>query len=112
MAEVFISARAAGGDRHTVVILVAIIPSEKPTVWPSKDIAGQQKAGRPTEKRKESEGCKFLKKPWLMHLQHLHTNMIGYLKITKLLSLVAISAVEKVWLWSIFLDGAMGDGIR
>jgi len=47
-----------------------------------------------------------------MHLQHLHTGMIGYLKMTKLSSLVAISAVEKVWLWSIFLDGAMGDGIQ
>lgn len=112
MAEVFISAGAVGGDRPTVVILVAIIPSEKPTVWPSKDIAGQQKAGRPTGKRKEDEGCKFLKKPWLMHLQHLYRGMIGYLKITHLSSLVVIFAVEKVWLWGIFPDEAMGDGIR
>ena len=77
MAEVFISAGAAGGDRPTVVILVAVIPSEKPTVCPSKDIVKQRKAGRPTGKRKEGEGCKFLKKPWLMHLQHLHLGMIG-----------------------------------
>ena len=112
MAEVFISAGAAGGDRPTVVILVAVIPSERPTVWPSKDIVKQQKVGRPTGKRREGEGYKFLKKPWLMHLQHLHPDMIGYPEIAKLSSLVAISAVEKVWLWSIFLDGAMGDGIR
>jgi hypothetical protein len=96
VAEVFISATAAGGDTPTVVILVAIIPSEKPTVWPSKDIAGQQKAGRPTGKPKEDDGCKFLKKPWLMHLQHLYRDMIGYFKITRLPFLVVISAVEKV----------------
>lgn len=96
MAEVFIYATAAGGDTPTVVILVAIIPSEKPTVWPSKDIARQQKAGRPTGKRKEDDGCKFLKKPWLMHLQHLYRDMVGYLKITRLWFLVVIFAVEKV----------------
>ena len=112
MAEVFISARAVGGDRPTVVILVAGIPSEKPTVWPSKDIGGQQKAGRPTGKQKGGEGCRFLKKPWLMHLQHLHPSVIGYLKIIRISFLLAIFAVEKVWLWSIFLDGAMGDGIQ
>jgi len=38
--------------------------------------------------------------------------MIGYLKITKLSSLVVIFVVERAWLWSIFLDGAMGDGIQ
>ncbi len=112
MAEVFISAGAAGGDRPTVVILVDGIPSEKSTVWPSKDIDKQQKAGRPTDKGKEGEGCKFLKKPWLMHLQHLHPGMIGYLKITRLLSLVVIFVVERVWLWNIFPDGAMGDGVQ
>lgn len=112
MAEVFISAVAAGGGRPTVVIIVAVIPSEKPTVYPSKDIAGPQKAGRPTGKRKEGEGCTFLKKPWLMHLQYLRPGMIGYLKFTSLSSLVVIFAVEKVWLWSIFPDGAMGDRIQ
>ena len=102
MAGVFVSAGVAGGDRPTVVIPVGTIPSEKPTVWPSKDIAGQQKAGRPTGKLKEGEGCRFLKKPWLMHLLHLDPGMIGYLKITRLSSLVVIFAVEKVWLWTHF----------
>jgi len=95
VAEVFISAIAAGEGRPTVVIPVGTIPSEKPTVWPSKDIAGQQKAGRPTDKRKEDEGCKYLKKPWLMHLQHLHLGMIDYLKITRLPFLVVIFAVAR-----------------
>jgi len=94
------------------MIPVGTIPSEKPTVWHSKDIDRPQKAGRPTGKLKECEGCKFLKKPWLMHLQHLHPSVIGYLKITRLSSLLAIFAVEKVWLWNIFPDGAMGDGIQ
>ncbi len=112
MTELFISAGAVGEGRPIVVMLVGGIPSEKPTVCPSKDIVKQQKAGRPTGKRKEDEECKLLKKPWLMHLQHLHTGMIGYLKITCLSSLVVIFAVEKVWLWSIFPDGVMGDGIQ
>ena len=112
MAEYFISARAAGVGKPTVVIPVGTILSEKPTVWHSKDIDKPQKAGRPTGKRKEVEGYKFLKKPWLMHLQHLHPSVIGYLKITSLLSLLAIFAVEKVWLWSIFPGEAMGDGIQ
>lgn len=38
--------------------------------------------------------------------------MIEYLKITSLPSLIAISAVEKVWLWNISPDGGMEDGIR
>ena len=98
MAEHFISAGAAGEGRPTVVIHVGTVPSAKPTVWPSKNIDRQQKAERPTGKRKEGEGCNFLKKPWLMRLQHLHLNVIGYLKITGLSSLLAIFAVEKVWL--------------
>ncbi len=112
MAEHFISAGVAGEARPTVVIPVGTIPNEKRTARLSKDIDRQQKAERPTGKRKEVEGCKFLKKPWLMHLQHLHPNVIGYLKITRLSFLVAIFAVEKVWLWRIFPDGAMGDGIQ
>lgn len=47
-----------------------------------------------------------------MHLQHLPPSMIGYLKTTGLSSLVVIFAVEKVWLWRIFPDGVMGDGIQ
>lgn len=112
MAEYFISARAAGEGRPTVVIPVGTISNEKRTVLLSKDIDKPQKAGRLTGKLKECEGCKLLKKTWLMHLQHLHPSVIGYLKITSLLSLLAIFAVEKVWLWSIFPDGAMGDGIQ
>lgn len=112
MAEHFISAGAAGEDRPTVVILVDGIPSEKPTVWPSKNIDKLQKVEKPTGKRKEGAGYKFLKKPWLMHLQHLHPRVIGYLKSTRLSSLVAIFVVEKVWLWPIFPDEAMGDGIQ
>ncbi len=112
MAEYFISAGAAGEGRPTVVIPVGTIPNEKRTAWPSKDIARQQKAERATSNRKEGEGCKFLKKPWLMHLQHQHPHMVGYLKITRLSSLVAIFVVEKVWLWPIFADGVMGDGIE
>jgi hypothetical protein len=38
--------------------------------------------------------------------------MVDYLKITRLSFLVAIFAVEKVWLWSIFPDEDMGGGIR
>lgn len=34
--------------------------------------------------------------------------MVDYLKITRLSFLVAIFAVEKAWLWSIFPDGDMG----
>ncbi|GAB6194079.1 hypothetical protein JCM39068_38310 [Desulfocastanea catecholica] len=94
------------------MIPVGTIPSDKPTVWPNKDIDKPQEAGRLTGKLKECEGCTFLKKPWLMHLLHLHPSVIGYLKITSLWSLLAIFAVEKVWLWNIFPDGAMGDGIQ
>ena len=93
-------------------MLVGEIPSEKHTVWHSKDIAKQQRAGRPTDKRKEDEGCKTLKKPWLIHLQHLLLSMVDYLKITRLSFLVAIFAVEKVWFWSIFPDGAMEGGTQ
>jgi hypothetical protein len=112
VAEHFISAGAAGEGRPTVVIPVGTIPSEKPTVWPKKDIDKLQKVEKPTGKRKEGEGCKFPKKPWLIHLQYLHPAMIVYLKITRLSSLVVIFAVEQVWLWPIFLDEAMGDGIQ
>ncbi len=112
MTELFISAGAVGEGRPIVVMLVGGILSEKHTVWHSKNIAKQQRAGRPTGKRKEGEECKTLKKPWLIHLQHLLLSMIDYLKITRLLFLVAIFAVEKVWLLSIFHDGDMGGGIR
>ena len=98
MAEHFISARAAGEGRLTAVIPVGTIPSEKPTVWHSKDIDKPQEAGRLTGKLKECEGCTFIKKPWLIHLQHQLLGMIDYLKITSLQSLVVIFAVEKVWL--------------
>jgi hypothetical protein len=98
VAEYFTSAGAAGEDRPTVVVPVGRSPSEKPTVWPNKDIAGQQKAGKPTGKRKEDEGCKFLKKPWLMHLQYLHPDVIDYLMSSRLSFLVAIFVVKKVWL--------------
>ena len=98
MTELFISAGAVGEGRPIVVMLVGGIPSEKPTVCPSKDIVKQQKAGRPTGKRKEDEGFKILKKPWLIHLQHLPLSMIEYLKIIRLSFLVAIFVVEKVWL--------------
>jgi len=98
VAEHFISAGAAGEGRPTVVIPVGTIPNEKRTARLSKDIDRQQKAERPTGKRKEGEGCKFPKKPWLIHLQYLHPGMIVYLKITSLSSLVAIFVVEKVWL--------------
>jgi len=47
-----------------------------------------------------------------MHLQHLHPSVIGYLKITRLSSLIVIFAVEKVWLCPIFPDGVMGDGTQ
>ena len=93
-------------------MLVGGLPSEKHTVWHSKDIAKQQRAGRPIDKQKEGEECKTLKKPWLIHLQYLLLSMVNYLKITRLSFLVAIFAVEKVWLWSIFPDGDMGGGIR
>ncbi len=112
MVEHFISARAAGGGRPTAVNPVGTIPSEKPTVWPSKDIDKQQKVGRPTDKQKEEEGCKFLKKPWLMHLQHLHPSVIDYLMSTRLSLFIAIFAAKKVWLLSIFPDGATGGGVR
>ena len=112
MAEHFISAGAAGEGRPTVVPPVGTIPSEKPTAWPNKDIAGQQKAGRSTDKQKEDEGCKFLKKPWLMHLQYLHPGVIDYLMSTRLSLFVAIFAAKKVWLLSIFPDGATEGGVR
>lgn len=47
-----------------------------------------------------------------MHLQHLRTGMIGYLKITRLSSLVVIFAVEEVWLCPIFPGGDMGGEVR
>ncbi len=112
MAELFISAGAVGEGRPIVVMLVGGIPSEKHTVWHSKDIVKQQRVGRLTDKRKEGEEYKTLKKPWLIHLQHLPLSMVNYLKITRLSFLVVIFAVEKVWLLSIFRDGDMGGGIR
>jgi len=90
-------------DRH---------PSEKRTVRHRDNIAKQQKAGRPTGKRKKGEECTIPKKPWLIHLQYLLLSMIDYLQIARLSFLVAISAVKKVWLWSIFHDGAMEKGIQ
>jgi hypothetical protein len=112
VAEFSMSVRVAGGDRPTVVILVANIPSEKPTVWPRRNIAGRQKAGRPIGKLKEGEECTFIKKPWLMHLLYLCPGMIGFLNLTRFSPLIVIFAVEKVWLWPISPDGAMGDGIQ
>ena len=94
----FISARAVGEGRPIVVMLVGRHPSEKHTVWHRKNIAKQQRAGRPTGKLKEGEEYKILKKPWLIHLQYLLLSMIVYLKITGLSFLVAIFAVKKVWL--------------
>ncbi len=47
-----------------------------------------------------------------MHLQHLHPGVIDYLMSTRLSLFVAIFAAKKVWLLSIFPDGAMADGIR
>lgn len=108
----FISAGAVGGGKHIVVMLVGSLPGEKHTVWHRKNIAKHQRAGRPTGKRKEGVEYKILKKPWLIHLQHLLPSMIEYLKITRLSFLAAIIAVKKVWLWSIFHDGAMEDRIR
>ena len=108
----FISVRAVGEGRPIVVIFVDRLPSEKHTASHRKDIAKQQRAERPTGTRKEGEECKLLKKPWLMHLQYLLLSMIEYLKITWLSSLVAIFVVKKAWLWSIFHDGAMGDGMQ
>jgi hypothetical protein len=108
----FISAGAVGAGRPIVVMLVGRHPSEKHTVWHRKNIAKQQRAGRPTGKRKEGKECTILKKPWLIHLQYQLLSMIDYLKITRLSFLVAIFAVKKVWLWSIFHDGAMGNGIQ
>ena len=93
-------------------MLVDGLPSEKHTAWHSKDIAKQPKAGRPTDKRKEGEECKILKKPWLTPLQHLLLSMIDYLKISCLSFLVAIFVVRKVWLWRIFHDGATEDEIQ
>jgi hypothetical protein len=92
-------------------MLVGRHPSEKHTVWHRKNIAKQQKAGRSTGKRKEGEECTILKKPWLIHLQHLLLRMIEYLTITRLAVLVASFAAKKVWLWSIFHDGAIEKGI-
>lgn len=108
----FISARAVGEGRPIVAMFVGRHPSEKHTVSHRKNIAKQQRAERPTGKRKEGEECMILKKPWLIHLQYLLLKMIVCLKITLLSFRVAIFAVEKVWLWSIFPDEAMGDGIR
>ena len=112
MTELFISAGAVGGGRPIVVMLVGGNPSEKHTVWHSKNIAKQLRAGRLTGKRKEGGECTIPKKPWLIHLQYLLLSMIDYLKITRLSFLVAIFAVKKVWLWSIFNDEAMEDGIQ
>lgn len=106
------SAGVVGEVRRIVVMLVDGIHSKKHTVWHSKDIAKLQKAGRPIDKQKEGEECMTLKKPWLIHLQYLLLSMVDYLKITRLLFLVAIFAVEKVWFWSIFPDEAMEDGTQ
>jgi hypothetical protein len=96
VAGFFIFAGAAGVDRHIAVILVGNMPREKLTVYPSKDIAKRLKAGKPTGKLNEDAGCRFLKKPWLMHLQQLQSRMIDYLKITRLSAPIVIFAVERV----------------
>jgi hypothetical protein len=106
----FISARAVGEGRPIVVMVVGRHLSEKHTALHRKNIARQQRVGRPIGKLKEGEECKILKKTWLIHLQHQLLSMIDYLKITRLWSLVAIFVVKKVWLSSIFPDGAMEDG--
>jgi hypothetical protein len=106
----FISARAVGEGRPIVVMVVGRHLSEKHTALHRKNIAKQQRVGRSIGNRKEGEECKILKKTWLIHLQHQLLSMIDYLKITRLWSLVAIFVVKKVWLSSIFPDGAMEDG--
>jgi hypothetical protein len=108
----FISARAVGEVRPIVVMLVDRPLSEKHTVWRRDNIAKQQKVGRPTGKRKEGEECTIPKKTWLIHLLYLLLSMIDYLQIARLSFLVAIFAVKMVWLWNIFHDGAMEDGIQ
>ena len=110
--RIFISAGAVGEGRPIVLILVDGIPSEKHTVWHSKDIAKLQTAKRPIDKQKEGEECGIQKKPWMTPLPYLLWSMIEYLKITRLSFLVAIFAGQKVSLWNIFPDGDMGDGIR
>jgi hypothetical protein len=107
----FIYASAVGEGRPIVVMLVDRHPSEKHTVRRRDNIAKQLKVGRPTGKRKEGEECTIPKKPWLIHLLYLLSSMIDYLQIARLSFLVAIIAVKKVWLWSIFHDGAMEKGI-
>ncbi len=47
-----------------------------------------------------------------MHLQHLHPGVIDYLMSTHLSLFVAIFAAKKVWLLSIFPDGATEGGVR
>jgi len=108
----FISARAVGEGRPIVVMLVDRHPSEKHTVRHRRYIAKQLKVGRPTGKQKEGEEYTIPKKPWLIHLQYLLLSMIDFLQIARLSFLVAIFAVKKVWLWSIFHDGAMEKGIQ
>jgi hypothetical protein len=63
----FISARAVGGGRPIVVMLVGRLLSEKHTAEHRKNIVKHYRAERPTGKRKEGEECKIRKKPWLMH---------------------------------------------
>ncbi len=96
MIRLFISAGAVGEGRPIVVMLVDGLPSEKHTVWHSKDIAKLQTAERPIDKQKEGEECGILKKPWMTPLPHLLLSMVEYLKITRLSFLVAIFAGEKV----------------
>jgi hypothetical protein len=112
VAEHFISAGAVGEGRPIVVILVGRPLSEKHIALHRKNIAKQQRVGRPIGNRKEGEEYTTLKKPWLIHLPHLPLSMVNYLMITSLSFLAAIFVVKKVWLWSIFHDGDMGGEIQ
>jgi hypothetical protein len=108
----FISARAVGGGRPIVVMLVGRLPCEKHTAEHRKNIVKHRRVERPTGRRREGEECKIRKKPWLMHLRHPLVSMISSLKMSRLSFLAAIFAVKKVWLWSISHDGAMGEDIQ
>jgi len=107
-----LSAGAVGEGRPIVVMLVGRHLNKKHTVWHRDNIAKQQKVGRPIGKGKEGEECTIPKKPWLIHLLYLLLSMIDFLQIARLSFLVAIFAVKKVWLSSIFHDGAMEKGIQ
>ena len=85
MAIFFTYVSIAGVARHTVAAVVDCFRNVSPAAWLNKNIAVRKKASAVTERQKKDGECVKMKKPWMMHLQHLIPAMLRLLGIRILL---------------------------